>query len=83
MQSIRIVSDGIFPKKIKVYSEETGEEIKGVRKIEFQIGVGEIAIAKLSFAVSHLDVAGLVDVTELGDEWRSYRLDKQDVSMAE
>jgi hypothetical protein len=57
-RTIRIVSSG-DPMETKVYDCTTGEQIKGIRSIEWRIGMDDVATAKLEFVLAEVDVTGL------------------------
>lgn len=54
MKSIRIVSDGI-PQNTKVYTHE-GYELNGIRKISWNIEVGDLAKANVEFILPLVDI---------------------------
>ena len=57
---IKIISDGISM-GTHVVNAETGEEIKGVTKVEWSIGVGELSRVKLEFVHIPAEAEGIVD----------------------
>jgi hypothetical protein len=54
-RSIRIISDGT-PNGTKVFDIKSGEEITGIRSIEWKVGVGKAATTKIEFVVPVIDV---------------------------
>jgi len=57
MIELKIISDGT-PAGTKVINSKTGEEIEGVRSIEWSISYGEISVAKIELGVSSIEAIG-------------------------
>ena len=57
MITLKIISDGT-PYGTKVINSKPGEEIEGVRSIEWSISYNEISVAKIELAVSLIDAIG-------------------------
>ena len=59
------------------FEQKLGERVEGVRKITWEIEVGELATATIEFINVEAELDGVSDavaeVTELGDKWKVYK----------
>lgn len=79
---IKIVSDGL-PQNTKVYTED-GIRLKGVRRIEWEIGVDQIGTANIEFVQVPVEIKGdLVEITEFQDKKSKYVLGKEFIEFKE
>jgi len=57
MIRLKIISDGT-PTGTKVIDSETGEEIEGIRRVEWSISFDEISIVKIEIGMSLIEAIG-------------------------